>query len=194
MSSEVNASSVQDTTVGGADKGLEQGQGGFVVPVEVKFIDSTIGHGVFAVDPIKQGTLLWTPKCVTSHTIEEATAILNALSPMEKKVWLRQTFVLSADPLHICSNPTDPGRYMNHSFNANSGYASEEMPSVALRDVAAGEELTCDYSGLGSPEWYQNLCNAVGCMSTADVVAHARKTTVCMESRDMSSGGQLSAF
>jgi hypothetical protein len=152
----------------------EQGQGGFVVPVEVKFINSTIGHGVFALHPIKRGTLLWTSKCVTSHTIEEATAILEALSPTEKKVWLRQTFVLSADPLHICSNPTDPGRYMNHSFNPNSGYASEEMPSVALRDVAAGEELTCDYSGLGSPEWYQNLCNTVGCMSTADVVAYAK--------------------
>jgi len=60
----------------------EQGQGGFVVPVEVKFINNTIGHGVFAVDPIKKGTLLWTSKCVTSHTIEEATAILEALSPM----------------------------------------------------------------------------------------------------------------
>ena len=42
----------------------EQGQGGFVVPVEVKFINNTIGHGVFAVDPIKKGTLLWTSKCV----------------------------------------------------------------------------------------------------------------------------------
>lgn len=50
---------------------------------------------------------------------------------------------------------------MNHSLNPNSGYASKEMPSVALRDVAAGEEHTCDYSGLG-------------CMSTADVVASAK--------------------
>ena len=55
------------------------------MPVEVKFINNTIGHGVFAVDPIKKGTILWTSKCVTSHTIEEATAILEALSPLEKK-------------------------------------------------------------------------------------------------------------
>lgn len=47
----------------------------------------------------------------------------------------------------LCVNQNDEGRFVNHSSQPNCGYASVDEPSVALRDIVAGEELTCDYSG-----------------------------------------------
>jgi hypothetical protein len=40
----------------------------------------------------------------------------------------------------LCS---DDARYMNHSDQPNLAIQGEDMH--ALRDIAAGEELTCDY-------------------------------------------------
>lgn len=39
----------------------------------------------------------------------------------------------------------DNSRFMNHSLAPNTDY-SDFAAGVALRDIAAGEELTCDYN------------------------------------------------
>lgn len=39
----------------------------------------------------------------------------------------------------------DDSRYMNHSDDPNCD-VSDENVHIALRDIAAGEELTCDYN------------------------------------------------
>ena len=57
---------------------------------------------------------------------------------------------------------------MNHSLEPNC--AAGLAGGTALRDIAAGEELTCDYSGLASPPWYEALCRRHGVTSTAEVV------------------------
>lgn len=38
----------------------------------------------------------------------------------------------------------DNGRFMNHSENANLDFSQDDI-GIATRDIAAGEELTCDY-------------------------------------------------
>jgi hypothetical protein len=43
--------------------------------------------------------------------------------------------------------------------------------SQALRDIAAGDELVCDYSVFACPEWYQALCKEYNVLTTADVVS-----------------------
>merc|ERR1712194_405321 len=50
------------------------------------------------------------------------------------------------------SNPTDSGKFTNHSAYPNVG------PDGALRNILKGEELTMDYSFHGNPEWYQHIC------------------------------------
>eukprot|EP01036_Dinobryon_divergens_P028220 gene28222-37132_t len=85
-------------------------------------------------------------------------------------IWLRQAFVLENEPEYLCVNVDDDGRFVNHSSDPNTGFASVDRPSVALRDIAAGDELTCDYSGLGSPQWYRDLCSSYGALSTDEVV------------------------
>ncbi|KAG2483229.1 hypothetical protein HYH03_017886 [Edaphochlamys debaryana] len=98
----------------------------------------------------------------------EAATHLRRLSRDETHVFLRQAFVNPEDPRALCVNPTDPGRFVNHSPAPN--LLPGLTGGVAVRDIAPGEELTCDYGGLASPPWYQALCDEYGVLSTADVV------------------------
>jgi hypothetical protein len=53
------------------------------------------------------------------------------------------------------------------------GYADftpgQAEKSFALKDIAVGDELTCNYSGLGSPQWYKDLCVQYNVLATDDV-------------------------
>lgn len=135
---------------------------GFLVPVELRFIDDKIGHGVFSLGPILRGTEIWKPNLVVKVSLEDLKTILKDMTCEKANEYLRQGFVLSSDLDHLCVNVDDLGRFTNHSSDPNMGYAdfteSQTEASVALRDIAAGEELTCNYSGLGSPQWYKDLC------------------------------------
>ena len=121
--------------------------GGFKIPIEVKFINENVGFGVFTKEYVEIDTLLWTPALVTKYTPEECSSILSKMSKEDANKWLRQSYVLQNEPNFLCVNQTDEGRFVNHSSQPNCGYASAEKPSVSLRDILPGEELTCNYSG-----------------------------------------------
>ena len=71
------------------------------------------------------------------------------------QIFLRQGFVLPhADIFH--TNPTDAGRYFNHSSNPNCG------PDGTLRDIRKGEELTMNYCFHNDPMWYREICKEMG--------------------------------
>ena len=145
---------------------------GFLIKVELRFIDEKIGHGVFAKEFVKEGTPIWSPVAVDKLTQNELVQRLNELDRSKANEFLRQGFVLSTDLEHFCININDLGRYQNHSKNPNCGYAdslSINNTSKALRDILAGEEITCDYSGLGSPDWYKELCLLYGVIPTDEV-------------------------
>ena len=142
---------------------------GFLIPVEVKYIDSTIGHGVFSSSFIKAGTLLWRPTLVKKYDRDEAREYMSKIDRDAAAVWLRQAFVIAEDSNFLCVNIDDEGRFVNHSSNPNTMYASDDEPSVALKDILEGEELTCNYGGLGCPEWYQSLCVEYNVLSTDEV-------------------------
>ena len=150
---------------------IKMSQAGFLVSVEVKFIDSVKGSGVFTKEFIAEGTLLWVPTLVKKYSREEVLLYLSGETDREQSaIWLRHAFVLESEPEYLCTNVEDEGRFVNHSSDPNTGFASTERPSVALRDIAMGEELTCDYNGLGSPQWYRDLCSSYGVLSTDEVV------------------------
>merc|ERR1719491_1204948 len=76
------------------------------------------------------------------------------LPPLEREIKSDDTNedkkVSNDDFFH--SNPTDSGKFTNHSAHPNVG------PDGALRNILKGEELTMDYSFHGNPDWYQNIC------------------------------------
>ncbi len=49
------------------------------------------------------------------------------------------------DDFHLIVYEVDNSRFMNHSPTPNTDF-SNFAAGVALRDIAAGEELTCDYN------------------------------------------------
>jgi SET domain-containing protein len=144
---------------------------GFLVPVEVRFVSDIVGHGVFSLESVKGGTELWIPNLVEKVPSSEVVIRLAAMNNNdEANIFLRQGFVLAAEPGYLCTNVSDMGRFTSHSSNPNMGYADGSNISIALRDIGAGEELTCDYAGLGSPPWYKELCLRYGVTPTDEVV------------------------
>ena len=102
------------------------------------------GMGLFAVEFIPRGTPIWRfePGFDRKFKPEQFSAL-----PPEAQAHLRWfayldqesgSWVLSGD--HAC--------FMNHSPQPNTGApagAAVSVTTVALRDIGAGEELTCDY-------------------------------------------------
>lgn len=136
----------------------------FLVPVEVRDVASIgPGHkGVFALESIPAKTKFWqwTDRINVIPQSELVQYIQNNFQDDEEsiRIFLRQGFVLPSSTekpnpdSFFYSNPTDAGRFMNHSSSPNCG------PDGALRDIQAGEELTMDYCFHGNPSWYQDIC------------------------------------
>jgi SET domain-containing protein len=95
------------------------------------------GIGVFAVEPIAKGTVTWR---LSEWDLQLTDADLGRMSPAAREAIKIHTYV--QDGRHVLC--FDHGRFMNHSDAPNTDAASAEV-NYALRDIAAGEELTCDY-------------------------------------------------
>jgi uncharacterized protein len=100
------------------------------------------GIGVFARKPIPKGATVWKLDLNYDRMIPveqweaETGAVKNYLD--------RYCYPNRADPRFIVFE-ADDARYMNHSGEPNCDVSAGGV-SVALRDIAAGEELTCDYN------------------------------------------------
>ena len=109
----------------------------FRVPTYVSR-SSIHGWGVFAAAPIKGGTTIWEfdPSADWALTQAEMAAF-----PARLRAQMEAWTYLSDDGEYIlCS---DGAKFMNHSFQPNCD--DEGLNTVAARDIAVGEELTCDY-------------------------------------------------
>jgi uncharacterized protein len=101
------------------------------------------GNGLFAGEPIKKGTIIWRFMEGLDVVIDES---LLKTAPEPIRSYLeRYTY-----PHHELKGKIildgDHGRFMNHSDNHNCDYLSSNIEGIALRDIAEGEELTCDYN------------------------------------------------
>lgn len=100
------------------------------------------GVGIFAEEAIKAGTLIW-----------ELDEGFDMIVPRDKldsvPEHLVTFFERYAYPLHTAPDKLvlefDHGRFMNHQEQPNTDFL-EVVKGYALRDIAAGEELTCNYS------------------------------------------------
>jgi len=166
------------------EKGLEEKDNefptlpAFLVRVEVKDIPSmgNGGHkGIFTLEKLPAQTKIWkwTKRIQVIPQLELQTYIQNNYD-IEKeldaiRIFLRQGFVLPSSKEHpngdqyFNSNPSDAGRFMNHSNTPNCG------PDGALRDIEVGEELTMNYNFHGNPQWYVDICEKYGVLTERQV-------------------------
>lgn len=100
------------------------------------------GVGVFTAEDLKKGQVIsrFEPDFDRLIPVEE---YLNA-PPHLKSLLDRYAFPHPNKPDHIVYE-VDNSRFMNHSETPNTDY-SDFAAGRALRDIRAGEELTCDYN------------------------------------------------
>lgn len=113
--------------------------------IRTRVAPSTIhGMGLFTQEPVLKGTPVWRFEPGFDRDFSpEQFATLPVLA-REHTRWF--SYVSQADGHRILSG--DHSCFMNHAAAPNTGAPADSQPpiiTVALRDLAAGEEITCDY-------------------------------------------------
>ena len=108
----------------------------YVAPSDVE------GVGVFASEPIEKGTLIWRyepsfDRLVPAAWLDEQSATMQD--------FLRKYAYPAHDQPDMLVIEIDNGRFMNHTTTPNTDF-KKVIEGYALRDIAAGEELLCNYS------------------------------------------------
>ncbi len=110
------------------------------------------GLGLFAKKLIPKGTVWWHAREQDVMIITKEQFIMFDSSIKSPQIENFMTILLNYS---YCERDIDAlifildnNRYVNHSFNPNSGQPEDEpgICSVALRDIQIGEEITEDYS------------------------------------------------
>ncbi len=111
---------------------------------------------MFATRPIPKGTITWAGDPL-DQIISEAS--LNHLPELLKSQAHKYSYLNGQGDRILC---WDHGRFVNHSCAAaclSPGFDFE----IAVRDIAAGEEITDDYGTLNPEEPFHCLCGATNC-------------------------------
>lgn len=99
------------------------------------------GLGVFTTNHISHGEIVW--KFDPEFDQVFSQDYINRQPDHVREFLDRYTYAHPNDPSLVVLD-SDEGRYMNHSDRPNTDFSNPEI-GVALRDINAGEELTCDY-------------------------------------------------
>lgn len=104
------------------------------------------GLGVFAATPIAAGTEVWRFDRRFDVLVGEAE-LAQAPEPV-RAFFARFAYELPEHPGCMALD-ADDGRFMNHADAPNLAFR-DSGGAHAVRDIAGGEELTCDYRQLAS--------------------------------------------
>lgn len=108
---------------------------------ELRFINEQIGYGIVALKPIPRGTITWAiDKLDRKFTPKE----VRSMDPLYQEVLDKFTYRNAEGNYILC---WDNARFVNHSSHSNCMTTAYEF-EIAIRDIAAGEELTDDYGYL----------------------------------------------
>lgn len=99
------------------------------------------GVGVFAAEPIAAGTAIWRLEPAFDRLVPLTE--YRAAPPVLRELLDRYAYP-SPDRPGFVVYEVDNGRFMNHADRPNTDF-SEPSGGTARTDIAAGEELTCDY-------------------------------------------------
>ncbi len=123
--------------------------------IEVKFVSSEKGRGVFATKNIRKGMIFDIAHFVLisndEYEIIKDTTIGNYLFFWDENKSEYQTAI----PFTIC-------QFINHSFNPNAKYSykytNKAIKFSAIKDIVKGEEITLNYNGVvkdDTPVWFE---------------------------------------
>jgi len=118
--------------------------------IKVAVQDSPIdGQGVFALEDIKAGDVVW--RFDSNHDKTLSKAEFDSLSEEEHEELRRVAYLSKNTGQWVYPPENDPARFTNHSKENNlsatlNTVISEEPIFIANRYIQAGEELTNDYS------------------------------------------------
>jgi hypothetical protein len=137
---------------------------------ELRFIDDAIGHGVFATKPIPRGTVVWV---LCRFDIVLTPEAVRALPAPYLPIIENYAYGTADGNRVLC---WDHGRSINHSCDpAMLGVGAQV--EIAVRDIAAGEQLTCEYGSLNLPYRLDCKCGSPHCRGVIggdDVLTHWR--------------------
>ncbi len=117
------------------------------------------GRAAFASAPVKKGDIVWRydERSTRIITLQEYRTMLSADDNLAKTL---KTYCYPCDleedgvMQRVLCHDLDNGSFMNHSDTPNTGYITDPMHpyiheqdevNIALRDIAAGEQLTFNY-------------------------------------------------
>lgn len=109
------------------------------------------GLGLFAVASIPAGTVVW--RLHAGFDLTFTGAEFAALPELTREHVEHYGYLDASLGRWVLNG--DLGIFMNHSASPNTGapgVAGSAAETVALRDIAAGEELTCDYRAFDAGE------------------------------------------
>ena len=111
--------------------------------VETELRPSSIsGIGVFATHFIPKGTVIWKLD-ERFYVMVKQTDVASLPQIMQDHIQKYCYPHMLRDGIICCD--IDNGRFMNHSNPANTKFSDPEL-GWAIRDIEAGEEITCNYS------------------------------------------------
>lgn len=100
------------------------------------------GLGVFTKHAVPKGTQIWALDLRFDRLIE-ARVYEGTTGPLRSYLD-RYCYPRRSDPRYVVFE-ADDARYMNHSDAPNVDFAPGDA-AYAIADIAAGEEITCDYN------------------------------------------------
>lgn len=123
---------------------------------ELRYKNADVGYGVFATRAIPAGTIVWTLCPLDQRFTPAARA---ALAPASRELVDLYAYVDAEGDFILC---WDHGRFVNHSCQPAMVGLGPEM-EVAVRDLAPGDELSCDYGSLNLIQPLTCRCGAAAC-------------------------------
>lgn len=102
------------------------------------------GLGVCTSERIPAGSVVW--RFDPKFDILVSKADLAEAPPATRALFDRYAYTVATYPDHMALDGDD-GRFMNHSESPNLDFSIPGI-ATAVRDIEAGEELTCDYDCL----------------------------------------------
>jgi SET domain-containing protein len=117
---------------------------GLLVLLIHTYIDKSAiqGIGVFAKHAIARGEVIWRLDQRFDRLIE--VDLYESMEGPVKSYLDRYCYPRRSDPRYIVFE-ADDARYMNHSDRPNCDFGHGDV-AYALTDIAAGDELTCNYN------------------------------------------------
>jgi D-alanine-D-alanine ligase-like ATP-grasp enzyme len=124
--------------------------------------DGVSGLGIEATRAIRTGEVIFSGE-ERSQRIATKRHVETHWSETDKVTFAQYAYPISEEVFILWSEDPHDWAPQNHSCDANTGY--DGLDVVALRDIAAGEELTLDYATFcnQSAESFQCRCGAANC-------------------------------